>query len=74
MAKSFREDIRNQMFKDISQYSSKDPDASSYQPQAYSDALKISNEIGLRSQKTHENQKNNNKYSRMIQNRDDNDI
>jgi hypothetical protein len=46
MAKSFREDIRNQMFKDISQYNSKDPDSSSYQPQAYSDALKISNEIG----------------------------
>ena len=46
MAKSFKEDIRNQMFKDISLYSAKDPDASSYQSQAYSDALQISNEIG----------------------------
>lgn len=46
MAKSFKEDVRNQMFKNISLYSNKDPEASSYQPQAYSDALKISSEMG----------------------------
>ena len=46
MAKSFKEDIRQQMFKNISQYSAKDPDSSSYQPEAFADAVKTSNEIG----------------------------
>ena len=46
MANSFKENLRNSMFKNISLYSAKDPDASSYQGSSFSDALKISSEIG----------------------------
>jgi len=46
MVKSFKEDLRNQMFKNISLYGTKDPDSASYQAQAYSDAASISSEIG----------------------------
>jgi len=46
MAKSFKDDMRSQMFKNISQFSSRDADAGDYTSQSYNDAAIMSSEMG----------------------------
>jgi hypothetical protein len=46
MAKSFKDDMRNQMLKNISLYNLKDSDAPSYQSDAFNDVIKVTKEMG----------------------------
>jgi hypothetical protein len=46
MVKSFKDDMRNEMIKNASLYSLKDPDSSSYQSSALNDITKLSSEMG----------------------------
>ena len=46
MGDKFKEGIRQEMFKNVSTFSAKDPDASAYQGDAYKDAINMSSEIG----------------------------
>jgi len=46
MVKSFKDDMRNEMIKNASLYSLRDPDSSSYQSSALNDITKLSSEMG----------------------------
>ena len=46
MGDKFKEGIRQEMFKNVSTFSAKDPDASAYQGDAYKDAINMASEIG----------------------------